>query len=81
MQYSMSKGQKMPNIKYPTKTVLVHVRGEAVDRVVAADLDRVYVGGDGNTLVYYDAKKKVNGMHLFKQGPADEVVARMKTWS
>ena len=65
---------------YPTKTVALDFRGETVERVVKADLDRVYVGHKGDTYVYYDAHTLVDDKHLFIRGADDNVIAEMKKY-
>ena len=65
------------NIRYEVKTVILDYRGELVERVVKADLDRVYLTDrSGDLTVYYDAKKKKQGKHLFIKGASDNLIPR-----
>ena len=67
----------MGNYKYPTMCVTLQVKGETVERVVKEGLDRLYVGGDGTTVVYYDTKKTIKNKRVFAPGPNDKVIATM----
>lgn len=70
----------MPNW-YPTKKVVLDYKGQTVERVVAADLDKVYVTSkDGIVSVYYDANMKIDGKCLFKQGRSDTFIKNMRDY-
>ena len=60
---------------YNTKTVALDFKGETVERVIKADLDRVYITDRaGDISVYYDANTLVDDKHLFVIGRKDATV-------
>ena len=62
---------------YPTKTIALSHRGQIISRVVAHDLDRVYLTDSiGQINVYYESDIIVDNKHLFVIGKKDEVVAK-----
>lgn len=67
---------------YPTKTVTLEHNGDVLERVIKADLDRVYVGDkSGEIAVYYETKQSVGHRILFKPGKADEVVRKARMYA
>ena len=70
----------MPNW-YPTKKVVLEFKGETVERVVSADLDRVYLTDrNGHIHVYKDANMQVDGKCLFKPRRSDEFIRNMRDY-
>lgn len=68
--------------KYPTKTVILDFKGQTVEKIVAADLRKVYVTDkEGKITVYYDANKIINGKHLYSKGKKDFIVREAKKYS
>ena len=64
---------------YPTKKVALQYKDETVERVVAADLDRVYLTDrSGSINVYYETDVMVDNKHLFVLGKTDDTVNRAK---
>ena len=64
---------------YPTKKVALQYKDETVERVVAADLDRVYLtDSTGSINVYYETDVMVDDKHLFVLGKTDDTVKRAK---
>ena len=60
---------------YPTKKVALQHKHETVERVVAADLDKVYLTDRyGNIHVYYESDVIVDNKHLFVLGKPDRTV-------
>ena len=65
---------------YPTKKVALQYKDETVERVVAADLDRVYLTDrSGSINVYYETDVMVDNKHLFVLGKTDDTVKRAKS--
>lgn len=66
---------------YPVKTVTLEHKGEILERVVNADLDKVYVTDNtGNISVYYETLQSVGRTVLFKLGDSDEVVKKARMY-
>ena len=65
---------------YGTKKVALQHKDETVERVVAADLDRVYLtDSTGRINVYYESDIMVNDKHLFVLGKTDDTVRKAKS--
>ena len=65
---------------YKTKKVALQYKDETVERVVAHDLDRVYITDrQGDISVYYDSDIIVDNKHLFVLGKTDDTVKVAKS--
>lgn len=65
---------------YKTKKVALQYKDETVERVVAHNLDRVYITDrQGDTSVYYDSDIIVDNKHLFVLGNTDDTVKVAKS--
>lgn len=73
----------MPRMsKYPIKTVTLEHKGEILERVIDAKLDKVYLTDNtGEISVYYETDQSVGRTVLFKRGKLDHIAKEAKRYA